>query len=110
MIIDEKADSITLLAVIEHINCVDKLIKNIDICIKPNGVVILTTPTKIAKPILEFMAFKLKIINEDEIREHVHYYNEKELEKIFEENNFSKIESKKFLFGMNQVAVFKKKV
>ena len=42
----------------------------------------MTTPTRIAKPVLEFLSYRLHLINEDEIREHKHYFNKADIQEI----------------------------
>ncbi|NQZ85881.1 MAG: class I SAM-dependent methyltransferase [Nanoarchaeales archaeon] len=75
-------DVVTLMAVLEHIhNRVDflKLIYN---KLALNGKFILTVPDKSSQWLLEFMAYKLKIINREEIEDHKHYYNKLEIIKV----------------------------
>ena len=72
----------------------------------------MTTPTPISKPLLEFLAFKLHIINEEEIKEHVHYYSRKDIDdlilKLSESYKLEIIKYKRFEFGFNSLIVIKK--
>lgn len=101
---DKSADIVSMLAAIEHLTGVDRVLLEVTRILKPDGKFFLTTPTPAAKPLLEFLAFKLGIISSEEILDHKHYFSKKELidELIragFEEN---KIKHNFFEFGLNQ--------
>lgn len=80
--------------------------------LKVNGNLVMTTPTPISKPILEFMAYKLHIINEVEIREHKHYYSKENILNLI--NTLNKTynvklhEYKTFELKLNSLIVIKK--
>lgn len=56
-------DTIFMNALLEHLDSPEELLLNALDILKKNGKIIMTTPTPPAKPILEFMAYKLHIIN-----------------------------------------------
>ncbi len=97
-------DAATSLAVIEHLptDQVDAHLTAIRTVLRPGGVLFLTTPTPRSKPVLEFLAFRLKVISAHEIRDHRHYYDERELVELFRRNGFERVEHEHFQFGMNQ--------
>ncbi len=101
-------DLVFLIATLEHLDDANKMFLDIRNICDEGGIFVMTTPTIIAKPILEFMAFKLHIINEAEILEHKHYYNKEEIKKLYEANGFTMLKYKKFCFGMNSLAVGEK--
>lgn len=103
-------DKIFLLAVLEHIpeNSASKLFLEFNRILKEDGSVVLTTPTPFGKSILEFLAFKLHIISEGEIKDHKKYYSEKEIIKLANLCKFKLMDYKLFQFGINSCAVFKK--
>lgn len=103
-----KVDIVTMLAVIEHISDAQRLLDNVYKILKKEGLLIITTPTKIAKPVLEFLAFKIKVINADEIKDHKKYYNKEELKYIMKKSEFDVIKYKTFQFGFNQIIICKK--
>lgn len=76
--------------------------------IKKGGYFIVTTPTPMAKPLLEILSYRLHVISEESIREHQHYYTKKELEALMKSHGCRIEAYKKFQFGMNQLAVGKK--
>lgn len=103
-------DTVVMLAVIEHIEYqeVFKILKNIsEKHLKSGGKVVLTTPTKIAMPILECMAF-LGMVGRENIDEHKHYWSKKEMYELAEKSGLKVLKYRKFQGGVNQMAVFEK--
>ncbi len=98
-------DTVFMLAVLEHLDNPENLIQEANRILKPGGTLVLTTPTIMAKPVLECMAFQLHLINVDEILEHKHYYVNQEIGALLKQCGFSKYKYQKFLFGMNSLAV-----
>ncbi|MEI0594271.1 class I SAM-dependent methyltransferase, partial [Brachyspira pilosicoli] len=72
------------------------------------GRLIITVPSKISKPILEFMAYNLKIIDRIEIEDHKKYYNKKDIIESAKLSNFIVEKHKYFQFGCNNFAILKK--
>lgn len=58
---DESVDIITSMAIIEHLENPERYVQECYRILKPQGFMILTVPSPLAKPILEFMVYKLKI-------------------------------------------------
>lgn len=104
---DNSMTLVTSLAVLEHLTNPAGNLKEIYRLLKPGGRLILTTPAPIAKPLLEFMAFKLKIIDATEIRDHKQYFSKNSLENILLDAGFpdKQIIIKKFMFGFNNLAI-----
>jgi len=67
---------------------------------------------KLAKPILEFLAFKLGVIDRDEIADHKQYFNVAELKELLVKCGFrpEDISAHTFLFGLNNFILAKKYV
>jgi len=101
-------DVITSLANLEHLNYPENVLKEIYRVLKPNGILLLTTPTIYSKPVLEFMAFKLGIINKEEIADHKKYFTKNELETLCKNIGFSQYKYKYFQFFMNGFLFAKK--
>lgn len=110
--LDEKEfDVISLLAVLEHLVFpleTNKILKNIFNKLKDDGVFILTTPDKRSKKILEFLAFRVGLINKEEILDHKHYFDKNELINILKEAGFNNIKHKYFQFGLNNLITCRK--
>lgn len=105
---NNSVDVITSLAVLEHLNAPLKILIELNRVLKEGGRIIITTPSPLSKPILEFLAFNLKIISEEEIRDHKHYFNKKELRSIFKKAGFKGIKIKSFQFGLNNRLIARK--
>ena len=109
---DNLADYVISTAVVEHLSDPLLHIKEIERILKPGGKLLLSTPSKIAKPILEFLAFKLGIIDRHEIADHKQYFNTTGLKDLLVQCGFklADIEAHTFLFGLNNFIIAKKYV
>lgn len=94
-------DAITILAVLEHLENEKEILSEIFRVLKPGGFLLLTVPTKYAKPILEFLAFKLHLINENSIKEHKRYYIKEYLADLMKNIGFDIKKIFYFEFGFN---------
>lgn len=106
---DNCCDVVFMIALLEHLDNPEAVISEAHRILKKDGLLVLTTPTRFAKPILEFMAFRLHIINRDEILEHKHYYTCPEIFDLFQNNGFYHCKYKKFSFFVNSLATARKK-
>ena len=102
---DNSADRVFMLAVLEHLPMDNKLLEEGIRVLKPGGLLILTTPTPKAKPVLEFLSYKLHLISEASIREHKHYYKKREIGHRLMQNGCNILAYREFQFGFNQLAV-----
>lgn len=107
---DNYFDKIFLLAVLEHIEGeqVLKLFTEFKRVLKEKGQIIITTPTLRGKSVLEFLAFKLKIISREEILDHKKYYSLSDLRSLSNKVKLKLLDYKLFQLGINSRAVFKK--
>jgi len=103
---DAIADTVTALAIIEHLHEPKLFVEEIFRVLKPGGICIITTPSPLAKPVLEFLAYRLKIISVQDIKDHKYYFNKNELYKLF--NIFQDVKINYFLFRMNTIITAKK--
>ncbi len=102
-------DAVTMLAVLEHIDKPRHIVSEVRRVLKNEGKFILTVPGKRAKPLLEFLAFKLGIINTKEIDDHKKYYDLDELKELISDIDGLKIiKHQYFQFGMNNFCVIQK--
>ncbi|WKZ25991.1 MAG: class I SAM-dependent methyltransferase [bacterium] len=103
-------DIITSLAVIEHVESPKTMLKEAYRLLKKDGILLITTPSKYNKPILEFLAFRINVISKDEIKDHKRYYDKFSLEKELALAGFSKnkIKVEYFQLGLNIFAIAKK--
>lgn len=105
-----QADTIVCLAVVEHLEAPEiyRIFNKFKSLLRKNGRIFITTPTKVAKPVLEFMAFA-GIIGKESIGEHKHYWNKEEIYNLAVKSGFKVKKYKKFQLGFNQLAVLEHK-
>lgn len=76
----ESFDLITKLAVLEHLDHPLEILKECARVLRPNSGLVITVPSKYAKPVLEFLAFRVGVVSRDEILDHKNYFNKEDLE------------------------------
>lgn len=98
---------VTLVAFLEHLAYPQEVLNECFRCLKPSGKLIITAPTPLAKPILEFLAFGLHLIDEKEIRDHKNYFWPKKLKQMLLSAGFEKenIKSRFFELFFNNLTV-----
>jgi ubiquinone/menaquinone biosynthesis C-methylase UbiE len=107
---DKSVDCVIMAAVLEHLNNPENIIKEAHRILKKGGIFLLTTPSIYSKPVLEFLAFKLKIISNEDILEHKKYYKPQKIVKMFIDCGFNKknIKYRYFEIFFNILAVVEK--
>ena len=106
-----KADTIISLAVFEHMTVeeVYEVMKLFKKALRLNGKIFITTPTLISHPVLWILS-RVGILEKENIDEHKHYWNKKELNNLAKKNGFKMTEYAKFQLGFNQFAVFERDI
>lgn len=79
---DASMDVVTMLAVLEHIEQEAAVLREVHRVLKPQGRLVLTVPSVWAQPVLEFLSYRLHIVDEAEIRDHKRYYNRRKLHRV----------------------------
>lgn len=105
---ENSIDCITMLAVLEHLSDSDEVFSEIKRICRLHGRIILTTPTPLSRPLLEFLSFRLGIVSPEEITDHKHYWSLSEIQCLFERFGFRVIKIQTFSFGLNSFAVGEK--
>lgn len=103
-------DVVTMLAVLEHLAHPLEIVREISRVLKPGGRLVLTVPSNAAKPVLEFLAFRLKVVSEAEIRDHKRYYNRASVQSLVAECGLRVETHRYFQFGMNNFLVAAKDI
>jgi len=107
---DNFFDAIFCTAVIEHVDNYELMLKEICRVLKLGGIFFLTTPVApFAKPVLDFFSQKLKLLDANEVMDHKKYFSLKWLQEALEDAGFKEIKIKRFLFGLNMLAICRKK-
>lgn len=91
-------DAVTIIAVLEHVSDPQSLMNESFRILKKGGKLILTSPSPLSKPILEFLAFKLRLIDKKEIKEHKNYFWPLKIKKMLFKSGFKKNNIKNYFF------------
>lgn len=104
---DGHVDVVCSLAVIEHLDRPEVHVREIFRILKPGGTLLLTTPSPRGKPVLEFLAYRVGVIDRREIDDHKRYFTGTELRGVLEGAGFvpSAIDTHTFQLGMNNLVV-----
>ena len=102
---DCSVDVVSCLAVIEHVERPDVLATEARRILRPGGVLVVTTPSAQAKPILELISVRLHLIDETEILDHKRYYRPATLRAELERAGFADVAVTRFELGLNLAAV-----
>lgn len=104
---DESVDVVLSLAVIEHLTAPEMHAQEAYRMLKKGGILLLTTPSPRGKPVLEFLAYRLHIIDRREIDDHKHYFIGAELCEVLNDAGFtlSTIDARTFQLGMNNLVI-----
>jgi SAM-dependent methyltransferase len=97
---DEEFDIVISLANIEHLNNPYETIREIYRVLMPNGLLLLTTPTTYAKPVLETLCL-FNLLSKQEIMDHKNYFNKHILTNYSRQSGFSTVNHSYFQLGMN---------
>ena len=107
---DREFTIVTMLAVLEHLAHPVQICREISRVLRPGGKLLLTVPSRRAKPVLEFLAYKVGVVSEAEIRDHKKYYNKADLMELFAQiEDLEIISHSTFQLGMNNYCVVQKK-
>lgn len=98
-----KFDVILALAVFEHIDpfALIKILNRMSTFCTKNAILVGTVPTPQARPVLEFISYRLRLIDESQIRDHKVYYDDFWLSAVVRKTKWSVSSYKKFQLGMN---------
>jgi len=97
---NEAVDCVLMSAVLEHLSNPENIIEEACRILKKDGIFLLTTPSVYAKPVLEFLAFKLQAISRESILEHKKYYKPSDIIELFAKCGFKKENIKYNYFEM----------
>ncbi|MBS3175939.1 class I SAM-dependent methyltransferase [Candidatus Woesearchaeota archaeon] len=105
---NEQFDYVTMVAVIEHLKNPKEVIDEINRILKPNGLLIITTPFPVVEKILFFLdrgsdQLRGKSVEE----EHENYFNLKSMDTLTE-GLFKIKKYKRFQLGVNQLFIYRK--
>lgn len=98
---DASFDVVTMLAVLEHLEQLDAMVDEVFRVLRPGGCFCGTVPSQLAKPVLEFLSFRLHIVNPEEIRDHKRYFTRTSLMRLLQRHGFTDLRHSYFQCFMN---------
>lgn len=105
--LDQTVDLIFATAILEHLDNPVWFLTNCYKYLNQWWVLLLTTPSIRSQPVLEFLAYKVKIISEEEIRDHKEYFDRARLQEYCTKAWFTlkDVHHEYFELGMNNLIV-----
>jgi ubiquinone/menaquinone biosynthesis C-methylase UbiE len=99
-------DIVTMAAFLEHLDNPEGILKEAFRILKAGGMIILTTPSPLAKPILNFLVL-INLIDKREILDHKNYFWPKDIKKMLVHAGFKQgeIKIKFFEFFTNTLVI-----
>jgi 2-polyprenyl-3-methyl-5-hydroxy-6-metoxy-1,4-benzoquinol methylase len=101
-------DIVTMMAVLEHLADPLSMMREADRILKNGGRLVLTVPSKIAEPVLQFLSYRIGIVSVTEVRDHKQYFDYDELKKLISQTGMTIERHRYFQLGMNNFCVVKK--
>ncbi len=107
--LDQKFDTILLIAVIEHLEKPGFLLKQLPGLLKPAGKVVITTPSPLGDRIHQIGA-KIGLFSKEAQHEHETIFTLASLQSIAIDNGLELTQARKFLLGGNQLFICQARV
>lgn len=105
--IDNKFDNIVMLAIIEHMECPDKVLRKLTENLSENGRIIITTPGPLAQ-FIHNIGSKIGLFDKDAGEEHKVIFSKEELYKLADDIGLRVAHYSSFEFGLNNLIVMVK--
>ncbi len=93
-------DTVTMLAVLEHLAHPDRAVAEAYRVLKKGGVFLITVPSPQSQKILPFLA-KFQIVRQEMIDQHHNYFTPPQLKKMLKKAGFKQIQVETWEFGCN---------
>jgi len=105
-----KLNRILSLACFEHLESGDlnEVLRELSTVATDDALLIGTVPTPAGKPVLEFLSYRLGLIDRTQIEDHKVYYNQDALRSAIRGTGWDMLEYRTFQFGWNSFFIFKK--
>jgi len=104
---DMKFDCILMVGLIEHLYNQKHIMKQVKNCLKPEGIIVITTPTPLGNDIVHRYGSKINLFSPRAADDHVVIYNKKRFEILAKDIGLKIEKYKSFQLGCNQLVVLK---
>lgn len=104
-----KFDCVLLIALIEHIFNQKHLMKEILKCLRPDGKIIITTPTPFGNDLIHRLGSFLGLFSQEAVDDHIVIYDKKRFLILAEEFDLEIYRYELFEFGCNQLVILQRK-
>ncbi len=94
------ADTITMLAVLEHLPHPERAVSEAFRILKPGGVFLVTVPSPLTEPILPWLA-KLHLVRQEMVDQHENYFTHEALQHLAHTAGFKQIHVETWELGCN---------
>lgn len=105
--LDRKFDCILMIGLVEHLYNQKHIMKEVKRYLKPNGVIVITTPTPFGNDVVHRVGSTLRLFSPVARDDHVVIYNKKRFEILAKDLGFVIEKYKKFQLGCNQLVVLR---
>lgn len=108
--INEPIDCIVSLACFEHIEpeILPRILRSLSQISAPNATIVGTVPRPPSKPILEFLSYRLGLIDKSQILDHKKYYDRHSLAATASQGGWTLEKYETFQLGMNSFFILRK--
>lgn len=106
--LDKKFDAILMVALIEHIFNQKFFFREVIKYLKPNGIIVITTPTPFGNDIVHRIGGKFGLFSKVAVDDHIVIYNKKRVEILTREFDLKITKYFTFEFGCNQLVILRK--
>lgn len=106
---ERKYDCILMIGLIEHLYNQKYVMQEVKKWLKPEGVIVITTPTPLGNDLFHRYGSKMRLFSQSAADDHVVIYNKKRFEILAKDLGFLIVRYKLFQFGGNQLVVLKNK-
>jgi 2-polyprenyl-3-methyl-5-hydroxy-6-metoxy-1,4-benzoquinol methylase len=107
IVLQQKFDTVLMIAVLEHLASPNKLIGSIAEMLKPSGSVVLTTPTPLGGWV-HTIGGGLGVFSREAKEDHKGFYDHGSLACLFQDVGLKLVHHHYFMAGMNQLAIFQR--
>lgn len=104
--LNKKFDTITMIAVIEHLKYPRNILDQVGSYLKEDGLLIISTPS-VSAEIVHTLGAKVGLFCKEAVEKHIKFYNYNSMYNLLKSVNFEIIGFHKFELGMNQLFIAK---